>query len=315
KMVDSGAMPMGGPQLSQEEKAILREWVIKGAPDWGRSDANPSPRPRLTESGIQAAIRDDLLRAPERTRPFRRYFSLAHLYNAGIPDAELEVYREALSKLINSLSWRREIAAPTPIDQSRSLFRIDLRDYGWTAVTWNEIIAQYPYNVLTKESQLINEISGSQAPYVRADWFAANASVAPLYHDILGLPRTVEELERQLSVDVRRDLEEERNVARAGLRSSGVSQNNRVLERHPTASGAYWKSFDFKTNLETQNIFKDPIQFTPSGGEMIFSLPNGMQAYFLADALGRRLDEAPIAIVSDRNNPDDPVIRNGRSCM
>src|SRR5262249_29264900 len=70
-----------------------------------------------------------------------------------------------------------------------------------------------------------------------------------------------------------------------------------------------------KTNLETQNIFKDPIQFTPSGGEMIFSLPNGMQAYYLADALGRRLDEAPIAIVSDRNNPDDPVIRNGRSCM
>jgi hypothetical protein len=99
------------------------------------------------------------------------------------------------------------------------------------------------------------------------------------------------------------------------LRSSGVSQNNRVLERHGTASGAYWKSFDFRSNLDSQNIFEDPLRFNPSGGEMIFSLPNGMQAYYLADAVGRRLDEAPIAIVSDRNSPDDPVIRSGRSCI
>jgi hypothetical protein len=53
----------------------------------------------------------------------------------------------------------------------------------------------------------------------------------------------------------------------------------------------------------------------PAGGEIIFNLPNGLQAYFLMDALGRRIDEAPIAIVADRNNADDPVIRNGRSCM
>ena len=33
------------------------------------------------------------------------------------------------------------------------------------------------------------------------------------------------------------------------------------------------------------------------------------------DRLGRRIDEAPIAIVADRNNVDDPVIHNGRSCM
>jgi len=315
KMVNTGAMPMGGPELSQEEKAALREWVVKGAADWTGSKPNQPARPRLTEPGVLVAIRDDLLRAPQRNRSFQRYFSLAHLYNAGIPDAELEVYTESLSKLINSLSWRREITSPAAIEPSRSVYRIDLRDYDWTADTWNEILAAYPYAMRTEESQLINQISGSEAPYVRADWFAANASVAPLYYDILGLPRTVQELERLLAVDVARDLGEEKNVARAGLRSSGVSQNNRVLERHSTASGAYWKSFDFKSNLDNQNIFKDPIRFTPSGGEIIFSLPNGMQAYFLADALSRRLDEAPITIVSDRNNPDDPVIRNGRSCM
>src|SRR5262245_4464774 len=315
RMVNTGAMPVGGPELSQNEKASLKDWVRTRAPDWRRTATNLSARPRLPESGILALIREDLLRAPQRTRIFRRYFSLAHLYNAGIPDAELEVYREALSKLINSLSWHREITPPIAIEPSRSVFCIDLRDYDWTGDTWSEIVAGYPYSVRTEESQLIKQISGSETPYVRADCFVANASVSPLYYDVLGLPRTVQELERLLSIDIRRDLDEEKNLARAGLRSSGVSQNNRVLERHSTASGAYWKSFDFKSNLDNQNIFKDPIQFTPSGGEMIFSLPNGLQGYFLADALGRRLDEAPIAIVSDRNKPDDPVIRNGRSCL
>src|SRR5207247_6609401 len=37
--------------------------------------------------------------------------------------------------------------------------------------------------------------------------------------------------------------------------------------------------------------------------------------YLIVDGSGRRINEAPIAIVSDRTNPDDPVIHNGRSCM
>ena len=315
RMTDSGAMPVGGPELSQEEKAGLRDWVMRGAPDWGRSEQDLTRRPRLRESDILALIRNDLFGAPDRTRLYLRYFSLANLYNAGISEAELQTYREALSKLLNSLSWRKEIAAPTAVDPSRSIYRIDVRDYEWTSATWSEILSAYPYGVRTRESQLINQLSGAGLPYIRADWFVSNASVGRLYYDILGLPGSVLELERLLSVDIRRDLDEEKNVARAGLRSSGVSQNNRVLERHATASGAYWKSFDFRSNLDSQNIFEDPLRFSPSGGEMIFSLPNGMQAYYLSDAVGRRLDEAPIAIVSDRNSPDDPVIRSGRSCI
>jgi len=315
KVIDTDAMPMGGPPLSQEDKATLKEWVMKGAPHWGPGETGPAARPLLSESIILKLIQDDLLTAPPRTRPFLRYFSLAHLYNAAVPDPELDTYRNALSKLLNSLSWKREIALPAAIDPSRTIYRVDLRDYNWTIETWNEFLAVYPYTVRTDESRLIAQLSGSEPPYLRADWFAANASISPLYYDTLGLPRTVQDLERQLGIDVRRDLEEEKNVARAGLRSSGVSQNNRVLERHSSPSGAYWKSFDFKTSVDAQNIFKDPIKFRPSGGEIIYNLPNAMEAYFLADSLGRRLDEAPIGIVSDRNNPGDPVIRNGRSCM
>lgn len=137
----------------------------------------------------------------------------------------------------------------------------------------------------------------------------------PLYHDLLALPRSLVDLERLLGVDATRDLAEERSVARAGLRSSGVSQNNRVLERHASSYGAYWKSFDFRDSVDQQNVFQHPRAFNAAGSEIIFNMPNGLQAYLVADGFGRRINEAPIAIVSDRTNPDDPVIRNGRSCM
>jgi hypothetical protein len=94
-----------------------------------------------------------------------------------------------------------------------------------------------------------------------------------------------------------------------------VSQNNRVLERHVSTYGAYWKSFDFRTNLGGQNIFSNPLHLNPAGGEIIFNLPNGLQAYFLTNGEGQRLNAAPIEIVADRNNPDEPVIQNGRSCI
>src|SRR5215468_4386300 len=95
RMTNSGAMPVGGPELSQEEKAGLRDWVMRGAPDWGRSEQDLTRRPRLRESDILALIRNDLFGAPDRTRLYLRYFSLANLYNAGISEAELQTYREA----------------------------------------------------------------------------------------------------------------------------------------------------------------------------------------------------------------------------
>ncbi|HEY7911515.1 MAG TPA: hypothetical protein VIG62_06350 [Blastocatellia bacterium] len=314
KLSESGAMPVGGPQLSAGEKGALRDWITQGAPDWQSDPALPA-RAFLSEASILAIIREDLLTSDERARPFLRYFSLAHLLNAGVPDQELELYRAALAKLVNSLSWHREITAPTPVDRSKTVLRIDLRDYNWTASTWSAIAAHYPYGVRSQESQIIAQLSGASLPYLRADWFAAKASAPPLYHAILNLPGTARELERQLGVDVSRNLQEEKNIARAGLRASGVSQNNRVLERHASPYGAYWKSYDFRSNSGDQNIFNDPLRLNPAGGEMIFSLPNGLQGYLLTDAHGNRIDRAPIDIVADRNNPDEPVIENGRSCM
>ena len=229
-------------------------------------------------------------------------------------------YRNALSKLVNSLSWGSEVIKPTPIDKEETIFYIDLRHYEWDIKSdkWYKIEQAYPYGVQLKSSTYTTlcQETDCELPFVRADWFIATASLPPLYHDILDLPKTDRELETRLEVDVAENIKNAPGVRvwRAGFNESGVSVNNRVVERHKSRYGAYWKSYDFAGNVGTQNIFTHPLNFTHDGGEIIFNLPNGLQAYYLSTDKGERLDEAPINIVSNAG-ARDPVVRNGLSCM
>ena len=131
-----------------------------------------------------------------------------------------------------------------------------------------------------------------EVPFLHVDWFVATVSLPPLYHDILDLPETDRELEARLEVNVVENIRNAagRRVWRAGFNDSGVSNNNRVLERHTSRYGAYWKSYDFAGSVGTQNIFTHPLSFTHDGGEIIFNLSNGLQAYYLVDA-GRQSSE------------------------
>ena len=178
-----------------------------------------------------------------------------------------------------------------------------------------EFDASTQASLLEKLTSLRDEMD-CEVPFVYADWFLANASLPPLYHDILDLPETDSELERELGIDVLRNIQRApgRSVWRAGFNESGVSNNNRVIERHTSRYGAYWKSYDFAGNLGTQNIFTHPLSFTHDGGEIVFNLPNGLQAYYISDASGNRIDAAPTTIVA---NPaaSDPAVRNGLSCI
>ena len=316
-------MPLNLPPLSQETVEAIARWIAIGAPDWNvQHDIN-----FITTDTILDTIRNHLESLDPFDRPSARYFTMTHLYNAGESSETLGDYRIALSKLINSLSWKFEITNPTPIDAAQTIFHIDLRRYEWNTTTdvWPQIEQAYPYNIaydpetqaglLEKLTQLQTE-TGSTVPFVHVDWFLAHASLPPLYHDILDLPQTAAALEAQLAINVESN---RRNapgidVWRAGFNDSGVSRHNRVVERHTSRYGAYWKSYDFAGSAESQNIFTHPLDFTHDGGEIIFNLPNGLQAYLLVDANGNRLDDAPIDIVS---NPaaSDPTVRNGLSCI
>ncbi|MYB96168.1 TonB family protein [Candidatus Poribacteria bacterium] len=316
---DTGSqMPLGQEPLDADAIATIRRWIEAGATDW---EAIPKPkRSFITTEAMLQTIHTHVTSLTTFDRSFARYFTLTHLYNAGATDDNLRAYRNALSKLVNSLSWGAEVSKPTPIDSEETIFYIDLRHYEWDIKSdkWYKIEQAYPYGVQLESSTYTTlcEETKCELPFVRADWFIATASLPPLYHEILGLPKTDKELETQLEVNVAENLKNAPGVRvwRAGFNESGVSVNNRIVERHKSRYGAYWKSYDFAGNVGTQNIFTHPLNFTHDGGEIIFNLPNGLQAYYLSTATGNRLDEAPINIVSDTGSRD-PVVRNGLSCM
>ncbi len=321
--VNGAQMPFNQPPLSQAAIATIRQWIQAGAPGWEiQRDVN-----FITTDAMLSVMQTHLSTLDTLARPSARYFTMTHLYNAGESPEALGAYRIALSKLVNSLSWGFEIINPVPIDAKGTIFHIDLRDYEWDirGDAWTQIENVYPYAVefnansqagLLERLTHLREEMDCEVPFVYVDWFLANASLPPLYHDILDLPETDRELERELGIDVARNIQSApgRRVWRAGLNNSGVSNNNRVVERHTSRYGAYWKSYDFAGSVGTQNIFTHPLSFRHDGGEVVFNLPNGLQAYYISDASGNRIDAAPTTIVS---NPaaSDPAVRNGLSCI
>ena len=317
-------MPLGQPQLSSQAIDTIRNWILAGAPDWATTSATDSQF--ISPSEVLNTIETHLMSLSPFDRAFARYFTLTHLYNAGVTPSILQEYRRGLYKLVNSLSWGVTVTNPQPIDPQGTILYIDLRHYEWDVNDgWGQIEAEYPYHIsfdAPEQTALRDQLSRLQTemksdiPSVQVDWFVAQASLPPLYHDLLSLPLTDRELETRLEVDVVRNLLNAPGVRvwRAGTNDSGVSNNNRVIERHTSRYGAYWKSYDFAGSVGTQNIFTHPLSFTHDGGEVVFNLPNGLQGYYLANASGFRLDAAPINIVS---NPaaSDPTVRNGLSCL
>ena len=318
-------MPLGQPQLPPAAILTIGNWIQAGASDWEGTSATDGSF--ITPKKMLDTIEKHVNSLSPFDRSFARYFTMTHLYNAGETIEALHAYQRALSKLVNSLSWGRTIKVPQPIDPKETIFYIDLRDYEWEIGTnrWRLIETEYPYKIefnaptqtsLREQLTNLREAMDCEVPFIHVDWFLATASLPPLYHDILGFPETDRELEERLEVNVIENLRNApgKRVWRAGFSDSGVSNNNRVVERHLSRYGAYWKSYDFAGSVDTQNIFTHPLSFTHDGGEIVFNLPNGLQAYYLADAGGRRLDAAPINIVS---NPaaSDPTVRNGLSCI
>lgn len=320
---ENGAqMPFAQPPLPPAAIETIRQWIAEGAQDWEvQHDIT-----FITTDAMLTAIQAHLATLEPFDRPFARYFTLTHLYNAGKSLEELEAYQLALSKLVNSLSWGFEIRNPVPIDIAETIFYIDLRHYEWDRnKAWTQLEQMYPYNIAFNEETragLLEKLTNLQAemkcgvPFMHIDWFLGTASLPPLYHDILDLPETDSELERDLDVNVARNIESAPgvHVRRAGFKESGVSNNNRVVERHTSRYGAYWKSYDFAENTGTRDILTHPLSFTHDGGEVVFNLPNGLQAYYVSDASGNRINEAPIAIVRNLG-ASDPTVRNGLSCI
>jgi mono/diheme cytochrome c family protein len=348
------AMPPRG--VSQRPSAadieIVRQWIeglLEAPPCTHDGDF-------VSFDQVYATMAEDILAQNAADRPFIRYFGIVNAYNAGACGAALDREKYALFKTVNSLSTEPRVTQPRAIDSREILFRIDLRDYGWERAVevqpgdtvvevingevtiqnsdpsppipfddaWEAILnfsAPYAVEFTGQDADVVKAQANTLVPFLQVDGFIAAATTQNLYYALIDAPDTLTALFVQLGIDQADQLE--RNLAiRAGFSTSGVSEQERSVMRFDLnqPGGFFWASFDFADNgQQNASIYADPLgsDAAAAGGEFIFSLPNGMMAFYVAanNGVGSRLTEAPTDVVTDpRQVKNNNAVSNGVSC-
>lgn len=352
QQVNSGQMPPRraieknqAVALTPGDKRILQDWLAAGATYPGKKTRGEF----FNKAKVWETVYRDLRSLHQSDRSYARYFSLDNVYNNHLrySDEDLVAHHAAISKVCNSLSHETVITPPVRVDEDGVVWRIDLRDYGWDSLdfsgsgvenfsAWKLLINGYPYGLSYSDVddqqfrdnyEQVLDMTGSAMPIVRGDWFVFNATQGGLYYLLARIPAHDQQLEKHLGVDVESDFLRQR-LLRSGVINSGVSVSNRLMDRHDSRDGYYWKSYDFAIGSKRNDLHTFPLGpsidnhpfpdtvFHEDGGEMIFSLPNGMQAYMLIDHQGNRIERGPATVVGDGEwTSGTPEVANAISCM
>ncbi|MCA9127059.1 MAG: hypothetical protein KDB22_08235 [Planctomycetales bacterium] len=361
-----GRMPprnqAGLPRPTAEDIDVIKQWIEAGTPEFP-----PIPRREFIPLvDVMSSMFMHYQQLDPRQRSHYRYFTLTNLWNdVNVDERQLRMTRAALAKALNSLSWEANLVEPEAVDEHKTAYAVDISQLGWTSEHWNALISDYPYHIesdsivdggsgdVVEKMRRIDEdmirLSGNdrQIKHLRADWFVTIGLRPRLYHSLLyelSLPvlrnrrannspsdpksMTDLDLENVLGIDVASNIDRRPVKARrVGFAESGISGQNRMIERHPLAGGGYyWKSYDFLGSnsrailtefpLGPARDGQDDFSFEHDGGEIIFTLPNGLQGYLLTTAKGARLDAGPIEIVGDAlKTSGNQLIVNGLSCV
>ncbi len=303
---------------SESDVAAIRTWISSLAEARAAACAGHT---FISNDQVLNLVSDDINHLQDYRVAGTRYILLNNLYNSCASDEEMNVYRQGTIKLLNSLSRNSDLVKLETIDPAQTIIRFNLDDVKWTSEDWNRIAKVYPYAVKpdARAFDFVSTQLNTKVPYVRGDWLAFTASRPPLYYDLLKLPNTYQELQKQVGVDVEKDIKNFVAV-RSGFQKSLVSENNRLIERHTISTGVFWTSYDFAGNDGVKSLFEHPLGpggkdgFQEQGGETVFSLPNGLNGYYLNKATGERLDKGPTNIVRDKDRKD-LAVANGISCF
>lgn len=329
RMRDGTMPPLGslGPRPSERDIELVADFVDDPL-FWPEYRPPPSCEGQLlTFDDLYERVQADLRSQRSSDRERLRYVTLTNRYNAGACADTLGRERFALIKLVNMLSTRATISAPEPIDEDQLIYRINLRDYNWDREievggrtfrdAWEAIIAASPYAVpfVGNQAEDVRDDTLTDVPVMNADALLDVAALGELYYALIGVD-VDESLATFISDDLGIDVEDniaDGNAVRAGTTRSAISRQDRVVERHEIERrfGAYWQSFDFAADDAGQSIFTDPFGFNQGGTEAIFSLPNGMLGFIIADEDDNIVGESNILLDTFQN---DFVARTSVSC-
>lgn len=315
-----GSMPPpeeGLPRVREADIEIVANYIDNRL-YWDAPDAACANEP-VSFDQLYASVAGDLRKRDDNDQPFIRYVSLANRVTAGVcTNTTLDVERNALTKMLNMLSIRAQVEVPIPVDSEQTLFRIDLRDFDWDRPitvegqpfddVWEAIVAANTYAVAFEgdDADDAREDALTDVPVMFLDSMLDVATIGNLYYAIIDVD-VAESLDtfilETLGVDVAANLENE-DLIRAGTTVSRISRQDRLIERHEMGArqGVLYQSFDFEDVQGNDSIFQDPFGFNEGGREAIFTLPNGMLAYLIADANGNLVEDSNILLDASQGN-------------
>jgi Domain of unknown function (DUF4384) len=318
-MMLSRAMPYDvahdqkGVEPTASDLTAVRDWV-QGLP------ARPtcSDRKSVQSLDVQGAMLQALSAAGDRARQLR-FIAFDHLHNACAPAADIKGYAEAASRLINSLSSALEPVTLEAIDGEKTVFPVYLDRIGWDAPRWERLAAIYPYSAAPAAASGVQEATGSKAAVLRGDWLAFAATRAPLYYELLGLPDRLPALQSGLQVDVIGDLAAAR-ARRIGIKTSGIARGSRLTQRHLIANGSYWITSEYAPTPGRADVFDAPLgpaargTQKPDANLVMFNLPNGFNAFFIANTDGVRVNDLPQSVLRNDASPNHRI-GAGLACL
>ncbi|MGE3917817.1 MAG: hypothetical protein AB7F78_19150, partial [Hyphomicrobiaceae bacterium] len=302
------------PAPTSEEIAAVRSWIGGLPPRTACRDRRPVTPADLADALAKTAV------LPGEDPLKLRFVSIAHLHNGCVRFEALAAYREAVARLFNSLSWKTAVVSTPAIDPARTLFKINLDDIGWLPEHWERIMraAASPLGLVPPLPAEVRKTFGTAVPMARADWFAETVLAAPLYYDVLGLPGTGPEILKILQIDTAR-LSAAGSVARAPVQVSELALQPSLVERLTGPTGAFWQAYhrfgregpgDLAAHAEKPAA--EPVPHHVS--RVMFTLPNGLPAFFMVGQRGDRLDTLPPDIALPTIAPQ-AELRGGLDCM
>ena len=299
------------PAPTPDEISAVRTWI---------ASLSPHPVCRDRRFVTPADHARALAAEPDATANRVRYVSIAHLHNGCVGFEALKAYRQAIVKLINSLSWKPVLVPIPAVDKAGTLFRINLDDLGWLPEHWERIMRSGadPLGLMPPLPADVRRPFGTAIPVARADWFAETVMQAPLYYEVLGLPGTGPEILKVLQVD-RDQLQRSGGIARGAVKPSRFSILPSLVERIGARTGGLWTGY----HAIARDGASDPSSFADRAiGEAVphhasrtmFTLPNGFPAFYIVGQRGDRLDALPPDIVQ-RSLAGRGGLRAGLDCM
>jgi hypothetical protein len=261
------------------------------------------------------------------------------LWRVGEAEIEVSVRRNAelaMPFVLNSVSGvhaSKFIEKPRRVPGSDTLWYFDVRDYGWSQDDLAAVFKLQPY-CLTP----LVESKGAGRLF-RFDWFLVNATDVTAQDDrgIKDFPYYILQYglghEPKDKFDFLKAWEiDEEAAERVRINTgtlvdqgdSGVSRHTRQLNRFRTPRGYFHytkdvKSHDFDPDkVQSRDYVEDVFAKLADAGEYITTNNRGLQTYMLSAgnaAKFKRVEFGDPGIVVDRQDPHDPRVRTGKSCM